>query len=122
MNMLHLAETEDTPEVRYHESESTLVIRGKSLPENAFNFYSPVLDWAKSLAGESLSNFTIELYLEYFNSSTGRYLLELFLAIADQHIPQKKIVWLVEADDELMIEKGEEFSSLIKIPFEIRTI
>ncbi|MFM1932205.1 MAG: hypothetical protein RL226_1508 [Bacteroidota bacterium] len=122
MKMLHFEETEDTPEVRYDEQAETLLIRGRSLPEDAYTFYQPVLEWAKGLRESGKGTFTIELFLEYFNSSSGRYLLELFLALGDAGIPEKKIVWLVEQDDELMIEKGEEFSLLIQVPFHIQAV
>jgi hypothetical protein len=63
--------------------------------------------------------FALKINLDYFNSSSGRYILEL-LACLEEKKELVRIVWLCEKEDELMIEKGEEFKSLVDLPFEIR--
>jgi hypothetical protein len=53
-------------------------------------------------------------------SSSGRYILELLSTLEKKGIDNVKVVWCAEKDDELMVEKGEEFSSLVDLPFEIK--
>jgi hypothetical protein len=111
--------TVDTPEVIYDDSLRKLSIRGRSLPEDAWSFYEPVIGWAKSFIANGESKLTVEFFLEYFNSSSGRYLLEL-LSTFEAAGKDVRVLWLTEPEDELMQEKGEEFSGLVDLPFDIR--
>lgn len=117
---MHLQPTIDTPEVTYTRDQHRLIIRGRSLPEDAWSFYEPVLDWAKDFIANGQQELTIEFFLEYFNSSSGRYLLELLSTLEKSDKPIQ-VVWVSEPEDELMVEKGEEFSGLVSIPFVFRT-
>ncbi|MFT4779521.1 MAG: hypothetical protein ACJAU0_002515 [Flavobacteriales bacterium] len=121
MRKINLKSTEDTPHVEYHDGENILRISGRSLPEDAWAFYEPVIEWASVYSPASASSaLVIELFLEYFNSSSGRYILELLSTLEKKGIDNVKVVWCAEKDDELMVEKGEEFSSLVDLPFEIK--
>lgn len=110
--------TSDTPHVEFHAHNSTLVIKGRSLPEDAWSFYKPIIEWAGALSNSN--QLVVEFFLEYFNSSSGRYLLELLSTIEEKKGDQTKIVWISEPEDDLMLEKGEEFSGLLSMPFEFR--
>jgi hypothetical protein len=118
---MHYNSTADTPEVHYQDDAGTLAIRGRSLPEDAWAFYGPLIEWAKALSLKNSERLTIEFFLEYFNSSSGRYLLELLSTLEKKGKDRVSVVWMVEPDDELMVEKGEEFSSLLEIPFRFVT-
>lgn len=113
--------TVDTPEVVYDTASHKLSIRGRSLPEDAWSFYEPIIIWAKDFIENGQKKLTIEFFLEYFNSSSGRYLLEL-LSTFEHTAKDIRILWLIEAEDELMEEKGEEFSGLVELPFDIRPV
>lgn len=121
-NLLYINGTPDSPEIRFIPEESRLLIKGRSLPEDAYTLYRPLIDWARSQSDiYTERNLYMDIELDYFNSSSGRYLLE-FLAAMEQCLrPKTKalIRWYVEKEDELMMEKGEEFRQLIEIPFEI---
>lgn len=122
--ILNISSSEDTPEVRFDISAGEFFIKGRSLPENAFNFYSPILEFIKShkLTKGIRNIFTI--HLDYFNSSSGRFLFEL-LTILEQSDYSKEwliVKWIVESDDELMIEKGEELQSMLDLHFEIEKV
>ncbi|MCH2197736.1 MAG: DUF1987 domain-containing protein [Flavobacteriales bacterium] len=116
---MHFEATQDTPQVKYDDSANKLVIHGRSLPENAWSFYEPVIGWANELKLNGNTPLTIEFFLEYFNSSSGRYLLEL-LSTLERMKDKVQVVWISEEEDELMVEKGEEFSGLVDLPFEFK--
>lgn len=118
---MHFKPTADTPEVHYQEELKRLAIRGRSLPEDAWTFYEPVIRWAKDQVSKNNGNLTIEIFLEYFNSSSGRYLLELLSTLEKKGRDKVRVLWVSEPDDELMFEKGEEFSSLVDLPFEFQS-
>jgi hypothetical protein len=118
---LYIPKTEETPEVCFDPEKGLYSIRGRSLPENAFQFYQPILDWVKIFAPHIQSAFVLELELDYFNSSSGRFLYEL-LSHLESNAKAKNYVtirWFCEAEDELMLEKGEELSQLLDLQFEI---
>lgn len=124
IKILHIQSTDDTPEVSFNIESGEFLIKGKSLPENAYNFYCPVLDFIKSnrLAKGIRNIFTVQL--DYFNSSSGRFLFELFTILENSEYSKEALTvkWVVESDDELMMEKGEELQSMLNLNFEIESI
>lgn len=119
---LHIAPTEDTPEVLFDPVKGILHIVGRSLPENAFNFFKPVIDFAKQYVLEVPARETSLIFeLDYFNSSSGRFIFEILNIFEENKTFKSKVSvkWRAEKDDELMIEKGEELKSLLAIPFSI---
>lgn len=119
--MLHIPGTSDSPEMRYIPEEGRLIVKGRSLPEDAYMLFSPLIDWAKSQREiQAERSLVVDIEMDYFNSSSGRYLLEFLDTLAHNvHTNTRVLIrWFVEKDDELMMEKGEEFRLLVKIPFE----
>lgn len=114
--------TADTPEVLLEASKAELKITGRSLPEDAWSFYKPLIEWASTEGQQIKARLTVVLHLDYFNSSSGRFLLEMLAALEARGEEQIGIVWVCDADDELMQEKGEEFSDLLNIPFKFTTV
>lgn len=118
---LHIPATSDTPVVQFDHTTGKLSIKGRSLPENAYAFFGPLIDWAKRYTAGEPESTEITVFLDYYNSSSGRYLLEL-LYVFEENLKNKsrlKVIWQAEEDDDLMIEKGEEMQSILEIPFEI---
>ncbi|MFN8775473.1 MAG: DUF1987 domain-containing protein [Flavobacteriales bacterium] len=118
---IELKATEDTPEVRFSAADGLLVISGRSLPENAWQFYQPLIDWTRAYCAASAQETLLELKLDYFNSSSGRFLFELLTILENRAGDKSKVQvnWHVDHDDELMIEKGQELKGLLEIPFRI---
>lgn len=123
LETLHINATTETPEVYLVSDGGISRIEGKSLPENAFEFYEPVVIWVRNFTQRSDKPLKLELRFEYFNSSSGRYLFEI-LNILEQsrHRQSYQIFWFCDKDDELMIDKGEELKSLIDMSFEIKLL
>jgi len=117
---LFIAKTDETPEVRLVTNSGLSVIVGRSLPENAFDFYHPILEWMKTYAASSSVPLNLELKFDYFNSSSGRYLFEILHVLEGSKYKENyKIIWRADKDDDLMIEKGEEFQKLSDLEFEL---
>lgn len=121
---LYIAKTEETPEVCFDPEKGMYSIRGRSLPENAHQFYQPILDWIKWFSPQIKSELVLELEMDYFNSSSGRFLYELLTHLESNSKARNYITvrWYCELDDELMLEKGEELSQLLELQFEIHHI
>jgi hypothetical protein len=124
LSTLHISKTEETPEVTFDFKEKKMLLKGRSLPENAFAFYEPLLVWVKELGQLKTDELTFEIQLDYFNSSSGRFIFEI-LTILEQSPSIKNAIlirWLCEADDDLMIEKGEELRDLLDLQFSLEII
>jgi hypothetical protein len=118
---LQLPATEDTPEINFRADGALLSIKGRSLPENAYNFYGPLIGWVREYCTIYNQPTRIEFDLDYFNSSSGRYLFEILtiIELEARNRQNYMVIWKAEKEDELMIEKGEELRSLLDLPFEI---
>lgn len=115
--------TEDTPGVKFDSTSGEFLIKGRSLPEDAYSFYQPINDWLEEFqSNSSLEKVNLSIHLDYFNSSSGRYLLEMFAKLQKSANVRFEITWIAEKDDELMIEKGEELKSLVNLPFHLKQV
>lgn len=117
---MRIEATEYTPEITFDEITNTMVIVGKSIPENAAEFYEPVLNFLHSIV-ERVDSLSVDVKLDYFNTSSSKQLLHLFQAL---EYPQKmnrqvRVIWRFNVDDEDLMEAGEDFQELIDIPFEL---
>jgi SiaC family regulatory phosphoprotein len=120
LNDLHIAATDETPEVFLSCKSVPCYLKGRSLPENAFEFYRPIISWAKQYIEVSRHGLDLTMSFDYLNSSSSRFLFEMLHAL-DQSVGSTSyhIKWKVDPEDELMIEKGEELQRLLKLKIEI---
>ncbi len=119
MNVLCLEGTEDTPKIVLDKHNGIFEISGRSLPEDAAEFYLPVLNWLDeySEAKNEVTNFTFKL--EYFNTSSSKLILDILSKL--ETIDGAQVTWYFHEDDEDMEEAGEEFSELVDLQFEFNT-
>jgi hypothetical protein len=121
MKKLEIAKKANTPSVVFDPNAGHLRIDGRSIPENPGEFYDELIDWLKEYF-KSSKDFTIfDLNLEYVNSGSSKYLLDLFRVIKDETSKGKKITinWYYEEDDEAIMNLGEHYKSTLKIPFNL---
>jgi len=92
---------------------------GRSFVQNSVLFYDPILRWFVSYFQNPNQTTNIEFKFDYINSSSQKRIIEIILKI--QHLnpnsKQVKVVWFYKADDEDMLEKGQEFAEYFSIPF-----
>jgi hypothetical protein len=110
--------TPKTPTVNFIASEGTLEIKGRSIPENSIEFYKPLIDWIEKYAAAAQDTTSVNIQLEYFNTSSSKCILDLFkkLEAINKSIT---INWYYEEDDEDMLEAGEDYEAIINIPFKM---
>lgn len=120
MDTILLRETEDTPNVKLDSAKGTIFFEGKCFPENADDFFMPLLRWVRGYTQEKEIKEVV-FKLEYFNTASSKKILELFLMF--QQLMQRgqrfNVVWYFKEDDEDIRDSGRKFSSLTKIPIEI---
>jgi hypothetical protein len=122
MDNLLIERTDNSPKVLFDPTELFFTIKGISRPENADKFYMPVVNWLEKFAAQRPATSTpvnIEIKLTYFNSSTIRYLSDVFRIFSKLHDGGMRVIidWYVDSDDELIREAGQELSDVSGLPF-----
>jgi hypothetical protein len=111
MSNLFIEQTNYTPEIIFNVN-GNLKFRGKSYPENTFEFYQPVKDWLKEYLEESTNGKTvIDFELTYLNSSSLKAYFDIFDTLEKIKDSGKdvEINWIYEYEDDIMEETGEDF-------------
>lgn len=102
-----------TPEIRFDQESNRLTLSGRSIPENAVDFYRPVLEWAEQVSPETAMH--VHVQLEYFNTSSSKCLLDLFKRL--ENGGDIEVRWCFDSDDEDMLEAGEDYDHIVDLPF-----
>ena len=119
MNSLIIEGSSKTPSIEFDPNEGRFKISGRSIPENSLDYYKPILEWLDSYSSNPKELTQLEVRLEYFNTSSSKCFLDVFKKLESIHKRGKKVAinWYYELDDEDMLEAGEDYQSIIKIPF-----
>jgi hypothetical protein len=118
---LLIEESGDTPNVVFDPTRPKFELSGRSLPENAAEFYQPLFEWIVEYSKNPLKKTVMEINMFYFNTSSSKMILDLLYRMEDLQSAghEVQIIWYCDDDDEDMVEMGEEFSELIEVPVEI---
>jgi hypothetical protein len=111
--------TKKTPTVNFDAEQGIFEISGRSIPEDSMEFYDPLIDWAQKYSKTPCVQTTINIKLEYLNSSSSRYMLDLFKSLESIYKSNNLIVvnWYYEKDDEDLLDAFEVYESMVEIPF-----
>lgn len=111
-----------TPSVNLDPDKRQLRFEGRSIPEDTIRFYEPILKWIEEYIKTGRNTVTdLHINLEYFNTSTSRYLFGIFKILESYHNRGNPILihWYYEKDDFEMLESGEDYASILKVPFKM---
>jgi hypothetical protein len=119
-----LKETNKTPKITFKPRSGLLEISGKSIPENSAQFFDPVIDWINEYVDKPANTTTMIIKLEYFNTSSSKYLVEIFRKLEILFKSDKNVLikWFYEEEDEDMLESGQDFKEIIQVPVELNMI
>jgi len=118
MGILRIEKGKNTPEIIL-DSEGVIQISGRSIHENAEEFYQPVEEWINEYIKKPAEVTVVNIHMEYFNSATARVFIKLFQKIIYVTVKDKKYVfnWYYDEGDDDILERGEYFSSVLLVPF-----
>ncbi|MFE1603077.1 DUF1987 domain-containing protein [Methylobacterium sp. ID0610] len=114
MDRIQIPATERSPQIDFDFPAGRLVMRGESYPEDAAAFFGPLLQALRGhLAGGGAAPLTFELALAYFNSSSAKALMNLFMPLEDAAAEGRPITirWLYAPGDDTIAEAGEDFAA-----------
>ena len=121
MEPIFIEGTAKTPTVKFDSTEGVFEIKGRSIPENSVEFYKPLVDWLDTYKESPLIKTTVNIRLEYFNTSSSKCILDVFKKLESIHKAKNEVEvnWYYEEDDEDMLEAGEDYESIIRVPFKM---
>ena len=116
MDRLQFPQTERSPLVDFDFEQHRLRLEGESYPEDAAAFFGPLIAaLERYLDGLRLdppaSSVVLDLRLAYFNSSSAKAFMNIFqrLEAAARDGVAVLVNWHYQADDDTMMEFGEDF-------------
>jgi hypothetical protein len=121
MDDFYLKKTFNTPEVRFIPSEGYLKIEGRSIPEDPGEFFETIIEKLKVYYQDPRELTRIDIKLEYINSGSSKYLLELMRILKRNYDNGRDCVvhWFFEEDDESIQELGQHYQSTVQVPFKL---
>lgn len=121
MEDLFLKKTFNSPEVEFVSSTGDLNIEGRSIPEDPGEFFERLIDWMNDYFLNPTSETVMNIKLEYINSGSSKYMLELLRILKTNFEKGKSVLvkWYYEEGDESIEELGQHYEQTMQIPFEI---
>ncbi len=121
MEPLTIEGTAKTPNVKFEADQGFIEIKGRSIPENSIEFYKPLVDWLEEYGKGPAALTKVNIQLEYFNTSSSKCILDVFKKLEAIYKAKNEVIinWYYEEDDEDMLEAGEDYESIIRVPFKM---
>ncbi len=128
MNKLILTATDTTPQITLDHLQSKFEIIGESSPEDSKKFYSALFSWMEEYKNYlyfineqsgTKKKLVFTFHLSYVSSSALKYTYNFLQKIEELKPLCESITirWLYDKDDTDMEENGNEFSTMVHIPF-----
>lgn len=121
METFHINGTTTTPEVTLNGETGVLEIKGVSRPEDVLSFYRPIFDWITEYIKKPSAKTVLNFKLKYHNSASAKIvcrIMNMFGQLSND-TGSVQINWYCNDTDEDILEAGEDYKSLVDIPFEI---
>ena len=122
MEKLILEGSPKTPTVNFDHEAGLIELKGRSIPENSIEFYKPLYEWIENYGSCAQANTTVNIVLEYFNTSSSKCILDFFKKLEALNASGSTAVsvnWHYEEDDEDMQEAGEDYEAIINLPMKM---
>jgi hypothetical protein len=115
MNTLNIAATDDTPLVNFNETDSSLKISGRSMPEDAISFYTPIIRWIEECQTTGFGLSQIDFHFEFLSTSSTKQIMKVFQTVNKINVTKEiKVNWLYDENDINMKRTGELLLKLVQ--------
>lgn len=120
MKSIIFESTPKTPEIKFDADKGLISLKGRSIPEHTVEFYKPLHKWIEEYGQNPQPKTNVEMYIEYYNTSSSKSILDLFKRLEKiyKNGHDIKVNWYYEEEDESLFEAGEEYKTMIDLPFE----
>ncbi len=117
MKDLKIEKTKYTLDIDFESATGIMNMAGSSYPENAIDFYKPIINWIEGFINEEKKPLTLNFRLNYLNTSSTKCILDIFEILEEYNEDNEVVVnWYYEEDDEDILETGEEMGEDMDIP------
>ncbi|NOZ47948.1 MAG: DUF1987 domain-containing protein [Chlorobi bacterium] len=118
MENILIEATSRTPYVNFDSNKGLLEIKGRAIPENALGFFQPLIyDWLDEYLENPQDETTVNIELEYFNTSSSLWISKLFKKVALIPTLDKKVIVNWYYMDEDNFEEGKDYEEISNLPF-----
>jgi len=127
LNNLYIEQTHKTPEIDFNLSTGKLSISGVSVPENAHEFYYPIIEWLqKNILEFGCENCELDCKISYLNTSSLQFLGDIFFLVDSlkSKISEEviSINWYYDYYDSDMKETGADFKDVVDVNFNLKEV
>ncbi|MCR4559559.1 MAG: DUF1987 domain-containing protein [Bacteroidales bacterium] len=118
---IDIKESDDTPMVLFDAAENILKFSGPSFPENAPDFYNPIIAEVCKIDPNSPGKLIIELDFSILSSASNKLVYEMLVKLEKLMFLGKEMLvkWYYEGFDEDMEDEGNGYKSNLQINFEL---
>ncbi len=112
--------TQKTPTINFDLAKGELSISGSSIPENSVDFYKPLIAALDTYIAAPKPKTLASFNMRYFNTSSSKRILDIFKKLEVLNRGGTSVVtinWVYEDDDDDMLEAGEDYQSVVDLPF-----
>lgn len=122
MKVISLSPTKEAPRVYLSKEENKFEFEGRSRPENVEFFYRHIYDWFEEYRKSPNPVTLVDMNFEYFNTSSAKAILGLLKLMEEMREEgiNIKVIWHYHEEDEDMQDAGEDYASMVKVPFEYK--
>jgi hypothetical protein len=120
MKSISINATKLTPFVNMDAKKGLIEIEGCSITDNAVEFYKPLIEFIDKYIGSPAKKTIVNVKLEYLTIHSSKCILEIFKKLETIHKSNKSKVlvnWYYAVED--VLEAGENYKLIIKLPFKI---
>ncbi len=114
---LHIPETKSTPEIDFNPEEGMLILKGRSIPENATKLYEPIIEWLKEYIKHPPGKTYLHFNLTYFNTASSIWMARMVKVLSniDDHdkLLTINLYFHVEEYDEMDDEDLQDSISMV---------
>ena len=116
--------TKISPKINFDFDKGLIELEGRSLPEQAHDLYKPLIKWVDEYKPTPKDETVVNLKLEYINSSSNKYILQILKKIDDLHKAGNKIsvTWYYDEEDDDLYETAVEYNDVLSVEIKIIAI
>jgi len=122
MDTLIINKTKSTPQIIIDCDKGIVELEGSCMPEDSVDFFKPVYDKVDCFQKMSNQKVTVTLNVDYVNSGALKAFIDLFIKFKELGFNNVNITWMVEADDEELIDTIEDIHRISELDFHLKYI
>ena len=115
MELIEKESTATSPEVKMIP-EGRVIFSGKSMMENAIEFYDDLHAWIDAYINSGKEELKLEFDFVYFNSTSAKQLLKMLMNLDESKV-KCQVDWKHPKDHDILKFRGAELESMLNMEF-----